>query len=928
MTITVTQIQQGPFTATGDEQVIPYTFMTITDAEIFVFYVGDGTRVPIEDYTVTRNKNADGSAKEGGSVTLAAGAVAPGTGVFLRANPKVVRDIVWSDTGSRLRNLNDENDRQRLLFLTMEGGASGAEEALALAQQANANSEQAIERVQGVDRYVGPWDALTNTPEIVAGEGEQGDYYVVAVAGSRDVEPNPNPDADPVSWAVGDRIQFNNGAWIQVAGGVSEVVTFDNGAEQRKRLVVDKLRDLVNAQDAPDFAAARLEDAKASLESLFAVRVGLGGVVELPPGDIYVSSLTVPAGVRLVASGTKPAQNDWDRNPAKYGSTIWLAPGGTITLLNMAGIEGVRILNPDLHYPTILPGGAASATYEQVMGLANYTTGPFAGRKAGVAQFSGTAVTIGGDDTYVKDCLIIGFQWAYKSASYAPGSTQGPLPGPSRQTIDGLYLDCTNGIDITNCWDIPRVRNCNAWNFFCGHITGLQQWGLVARRGTAYKIHDKVDGLMMTNCFGLGWDFTYWFENIYAAQVTACTGDGAVDTSVAVPNGAGLITRGHVYGLHLNGVRCDGNVTNFKFQHNAGMVDGRIISGNTSNGRFIELGSTVPADFCNGVTLDVTIAGSATEGIRVRPGCRNIALTSITAYLLTDIGEIIRADDPETLKQVQVGFVNRETYGAGVHSYGYRVLDKVVAGAANDAVAEMRGAAVGPVQFAAVSGAEASVDVEARGALPDASVVNITRRTLAGVRQLLARFDANAIVPPNFLFRAATVDSLNIVAEGAAALIHLILTPKGGGAVQAAAPLFAGVDQSNFVHLRGGASAVEVRADGAGANPSLDLLGKGTGGVRIFDLSGGVKRPIARFTRSSDIAANGVIVAASDSHVTYGAEGGTTNVTTAIAGKGNGGVRIDTGPTTYENDAAAASAGIPVGSTYVMANGYLRKRLT
>ena len=713
----------------------------------------------------------------------------------------------------------------------------------------------------------------------------------------------------------------------RIAAGPVDVVTYQQGLTEQKRLVVDKLRDFINAQDAPNFDEDRLVDAKASLEALFAVRAGLGGVVELPPGDTYVSSLTVPAGVRLRAAGTKPAQNDWDRDPAKYGSTLWLDKDGTINLLNMAGIEGVRILNPDLHYPTI-QAGVAPPTYEQVMGLANYTTGPFAGRKAGVAQFSGTAITIGGDDTYVKDCLIIGFQWTYKSASYAPGSVQGPLPGPSRQNIDGLYFDCTNGIDITNCWDIPRVRNCNAWNFFCGHITGLQQWGLVARNGTAYKFHDKVDGLMMTNCFGLGWDYTYWFENIYAAQVTACTGDGAIDTSVAVPHGAGLITRGSIYGLHLNGVRCDGNVTNFKFQHNAGMVDGRIIAGQTSNGRFIEFGSTVPADFCNGVTLDVTLAGSAVEGVRIRPGCRNIVLSSVTAYLLSDIGEIIRADDPETLKQVQVGFVNRETYGAGVHSYGFRVLDEIVAGAAKNAVVKMRGADTGPVQIAAVSGGEASIDVEARGNLPDASVVSLTRRTLAGLRQVMARFDAATIVPPNFLFRGQAVDTLNLLAEGASALINIVLTPKGGGAVQTAGPLFAGVDQPNFVHLRGGGEVAEVRADGAGANPSLDLLGKGTGGVRMFDLSGGVKRAIARFTRSSDTAASAVIAAQSDTQVTYAAEGGAPNVTVAIAGKGTGGVRIDTGPASYENDAAAAAAGIPVGSTYVMATGYLRKRMS
>ncbi len=860
MTITVTNIVAGPFTATGAEQEVAFDFKVFTREEVEVVVGAARTPIDPDGYVVAPNKAVDGQVMEGGTITLLDGSLAAGTIFNVVAKPAKTQDLVFSDTGSRLRNLNEVADRAALRAIRAQ--------------------------------YDGAFEG----------------------AGSALIEAATEAGAEAGREAAADRAP-------------AEVVTYDYSGFERLRLVVDKLRDIVNAQDAPDFSSVRQVDAKASLEALFSVRVGLGGVVELPPGDIYVSSLTVPAGVCLRAAGTKPAQNDWDRNPAKYGSTIWVAPGGTVTLLNMAGVEGVRILNPELHYPTI-KAGVSPPTYEQVMGLANYTTGPFAGRKAGVAQFSGTAITIGGDDTFVKDCLVIGFEWAYKSANYDPGSVQGPLPGPSRQNIDGLYFDCTNGIDITNCWDIPRVRNCNAWNFFCGHITGLQQWGLVARNGTAYKFHDKVDGLMMTNCFGLGWDFTYWFENIYAAQVTACAGDGAIDTSVAVPHGAGLITRGSIYGLHLNGVRCDGNVTNFKFQHNAGMVDGRIIAGQTSNGKFIEFGSTVPADFCNGVTLDVTLAGSAVEGIRIRPGCRNIVLSSVTAYLLSDIGEIIRADDPETLKQVQVGFVNRETYGAGVHSYGFRVLDEIVAGAAKNAVVKMRGADTGPVQIAAVSGAEASIDVEARGNLPDASVVSLTRRTLAGLRQVMARFDAAAIVPPNFLFRGQAVDTLNVLAAGASALINIVLTPKGGGTVQTAGPLLAGVDQPAFVHLRGSGAAGEVRADGSETDLSLDLVGKGVGGVRLFDLSGGVKRIIARFFRTSDIAASPVIVAASDTQVTYGAEGGAPNVTAAIAGKGTGGVRIETPGGTYENDAAAAAGGVPVGSTYVMAGGYLRKRLT
>lgn len=121
MTITVTSIDQGPFTATGLAQTVAYTFMTLTDEEVSVFYdAGDG-RIRLDDlsYSVSRNKNIDGSAKEGGSVEVPAGLVPAGSSIYLRAAPTAERDLVWTDTGSRLKNLNEEQDRQVLRTLVI-----------------------------------------------------------------------------------------------------------------------------------------------------------------------------------------------------------------------------------------------------------------------------------------------------------------------------------------------------------------------------------------------------------------------------------------------------------------------------------------------------------------------------------------------------------------------------------------------------------------------------------------------------------------------------------------------------------------------------------------------------------------------------------------------------------------------------------------
>lgn len=692
-------------------------------------------------------------------------------------------------------------------------------------------------------------------------------------------------------------------------------------SEDFYRPTVEKLRDIVNAQDAPDFDLLRPFNAKAPLEALFAARLEDGGEAMLPSGIIYVSDLTIPPGVSVKGAGSRPGEENTTRDYTKLGTVIWLDPAGTITLENMASLENVTILNPKVRYVTVTDG-VPDCTEAQIVGTAPYTTGPFAGQYAGVAQFSGTAITNNGDDTRVNNVLVVGFNKAYKSATYTV-PRPGLPPGPSRPNISNFWFDCTNGIDLSDCWDIPTIVSPHGWGFFVAH-TGFS-WAAVKRDGICYNIHDHVDGLMMTNAFTLGWKNSYRFKDIYAAVLTGCTGDGLVEGSLSDPDAIGFLTEGVISGLHLNGQRCDGNKRNFSFQHVTGMVTGQIMSGQTASGTHVEVGA-----YSNGITLDVVVAGPAVDAIRIRDGARNWTFPTITAYYLNDdIGEMVKFDTPSDIQKGSIGWVNREVNGSGQNSYGFRSYEKIVAGGQHPAVVEMRGAATGAVQVAALSAAEASIDIEARGAQPDGSVVGITRRTLGGVRQLLARFDAANIVPPNFLFRGQATSALNIIAEGAAGLIHIILTPKGGGAVQTAGPLFAGTDQADFVQVNGGSGLVEVRAQGTSGNVRLDLSGKGSGGVALFDVVGGAtKYVIARFTRSSDIAANFVVNAASDSQVTIGAENGGTNVTLAVAGKGTGGVRLDTGPTTYENDAAAAAGGIPVNSTYVMAAGYLRKRLT
>jgi len=70
--------------------------------------------------------------------------------------------------------------------------------------------------------YLGTWDANTNTPTIVSGTGTQGDYYLVSVAGTTDIDGFSD-------WQVGDWIIFNGTTWQEIDNQNSNYVYINHG---------------------------------------------------------------------------------------------------------------------------------------------------------------------------------------------------------------------------------------------------------------------------------------------------------------------------------------------------------------------------------------------------------------------------------------------------------------------------------------------------------------------------------------------------------------------------------------------------------------------------------------------------------------------------------------------------------------------------
>jgi hypothetical protein len=72
--------------------------------------------------------------------------------------------------------------------------------------------------VTGALNYKGTWNASTNSPTLTSSVGTNGDYYVVSVAGSTNLD-------GTTLWGVGDWAAFNGSIWQKVDGGDTTNIT-------------------------------------------------------------------------------------------------------------------------------------------------------------------------------------------------------------------------------------------------------------------------------------------------------------------------------------------------------------------------------------------------------------------------------------------------------------------------------------------------------------------------------------------------------------------------------------------------------------------------------------------------------------------------------------------------------------------------------
>ena len=278
---------------------------------------------------------------------------------------------------------------------------------------------------------------------------------------------------------------------LLAAGGAGMMGFSQSGVSAVTRTTQIKLRESVSVKDFGAVGDGVTND-RAAFLAAFVTLGTQGGTVRYYDKHLIDSSLTVPTNITLQGPYGlvgSPGNN----TAANYGnmSAIILNSAASITLSSGAGHRGGLVYRKGLTFPV-----------------------------ADSSAFAGTAFTAGGDDAFLIDSMVLGFNIAYYSS------------GVQRPRIYNTWLDNINGIQIKACFDIARVYENHAWPF--ATIVGNSVGVAYQRTGTAFLFSDGGDWNKCSNNFSYGYSRGTQIINCNSMTVLNCSHDNTTTNTGSI----------------------------------------------------------------------------------------------------------------------------------------------------------------------------------------------------------------------------------------------------------------------------------------------------------------------------------------------------------------------------------------------------------
>jgi hypothetical protein len=313
-----------------------------------------------------------------------------------------------------------------------------------------------------------------------------------------------------------------------------------------------------------------------------------GAAVYLPAGVVCLinsGNLTVPQNVRLIGTSS---------------------PRSMVTVYTLTGFSGLKI-NPA--YSVILANGAQ---LENLMIFpSNLIANPTAAQVVSQVAAWGSASSVGViippniSGNYLKNDVIEGFNTAIKA-------------GAGQFSLQDLWLDCYNGIDVSGAGDNYYIDNVRSEPFYAFGVSSSN--GSWARPGIFIYLHDGSTGAVLTRDFCFMCANGMVFDNV---GVTMFAQNG-FEWNASVGNGitgtVGIRWLGHDAGTSVLG--------SYLIGFDTGMSDEAI-------GEVIMNGITVPNFTVTGVYLGGITATPATVTIGGTPAAGNTVALTVTSSAVT-----------------------------------------------------------------------------------------------------------------------------------------------------------------------------------------------------------------------------------------------------------------------------------------------------